>query len=204
MWEMILKGGPIMWPILFCSVIALAIFLEKIYSFQKGKVIPVEFFEKILSLLKEKKLSEAKTICELETSPISQICLAGISNFGKARGDLKILVEEIGRQEGQKLSRFIGVIGTIASISPLLGLLGTVVGMIKVFQVISVEGVGNAASLSGGISEALITTAFGLTVAIPTLVMYKYCKSRVDNLLSQLEEKAVTLVGVLDEKGEEE
>ena len=200
MWDMMLKGGPVMWPILGGSIIAVAIFFEKIYSLQKNKVIPLEFFQKVLSLLKEGKVSEAKSVCELETSSLGKICLASVENYGGKRSEIKAIFEEVGRQEGQKLSTLTGVIGIIASISPLLGLLGTVLGMIKVFQVISVEGVGNAASLSGGISEALLTTAFGLTVAIPALIMYKYIKSKVDQLLGIMESKAVLLLDAIKSK----
>jgi len=202
MWEMILKGGPVMWPILLGSVIALTIFFEKLYSFQENKVVPLPFFEMIVNLLKENKLTEAKNLCEINNSSLGQICLAGIQNHGKRRELLRSVFEEVGRQEGQKLSRFLNVIGTIASISPLMGLLGTVIGMIKVFQVISIEGVGNAASLSGGISEALITTAAGLSVAIPSIIMYRYCKSRVDQLLSLMEDKAIVLLDLLNARGD--
>lgn len=201
MWDMILKGGPIMWPLLLASVIALAIFFEKLYSLQINKILPSDFFEKVLELVKEGKNSEAKAICEMESSPISKICLAGISNHGHNREVLKSCFEEVGKKEEQKLSSFIGVIGTIASVSPLLGLLGTVLGMIKVFQVISTEGVGNAASLSGGISEALLTTAAGLTVAIPALIMYRFCRAKVNAVVALLEERAVLLLDALSAKG---
>ena len=123
MWDMILKGGPIMWPILVGSVLALGIFLEKIYSIQRGKVVPEDFFNMVVNLIREKKFSEAKTLCEVESSPMGQICLAGVVNCGRGREEIRSLFEEVGRQQGQKLSRFISVIGTIASISPLMGLL---------------------------------------------------------------------------------
>ncbi len=195
--EMLLKGGLLIWPILFCSVIAFAIFLEKLYSLQRSKVVPDELFSRILELVNEEKYSEAKVLCEARPTAMGKICLAGISHKGKSRDVIKAVFEEVGKQEGRKLFMMTGVIGTIASISPLLGLLGTVVGMIKVFQVISIEGVGNAASLSGGISEALLTTAAGLLVAIPTLIMYRFIKSKIGAIISELEEKSVLLLDAL-------
>ncbi len=128
---------------------------------------------------------------------MANIIVAGIRNFGKRREIVKESIEEIGRREAAILERYINVVGTIAAIAPLLGLLGTVFGMIKAFDVISIQGVGNPSSLAGGISEALITTAAGLVVAIPTFVLYRYLANKADALIVEMEEHSIRMVDLL-------
>ncbi len=197
MLEFLMKGGVVMIPIALCSLISLAIFLDRLFYLRRGKIIPPELVEEVEGLIRESKIQEAIYICRRSSSSMSAIILAGISNLGRPREIIKETIEEVGRREVASLGRFSTVLGTVASISPLLGLLGTVTGMIKVFQVISVQGVGNPGSLAGGISEAMISTAAGLVVAIPTLVIYRYFTSKVDMLVMEMEENSMSLVELL-------
>ena len=201
MYDFVVKGGVLMIPIALCSIIALAIFLERLWSLRRSKVIPRDFLIEIEDLIRREKIPEAVTRCRKDNSSMANIIVAGIRNFGKRREIVKESIEEIGRREAATLERYINVVGTIAAISPLLGLLGTVFGMIKAFNVISIQGVGNPSSLAGGISEALITTAAGLVVAIPTFVLYRYLANKADALIVEMEEHSIRMVDLL--KGSE-
>ncbi|MBN1114357.1 MAG: MotA/TolQ/ExbB proton channel family protein [Oligoflexia bacterium] len=193
------KGGIIMWPILLCSVISVAVFIERLISLQHKKFLPREFLIEIQDLLKEKRFSDAVISCKKNKSIISRLVLPVIKSERKSREYLKTLLDEHGQREIELVSRPNSVLSTIANISPLLGLLGTVTGMIKVFSVISVEGVGNPASLAAGISEALFTTVAGLVVAIPTFVAFKYFQSKLRNNSVLLEEESFKLIDVISE-----
>ncbi len=192
--EFIRTGGVVMFPILLCSVIALAIFLERMWVLRGSRVVPREFLIEAEENIRGRRIPEAITLCKKDGSSLARILLVAVQNVGRKREVIKEAIEEVGRKESTKLSQYIEVLGTIAGISPLLGLLGTVAGMIKVFRVISVEGVGNAASLAGGISEALYTTVAGLTVAIPALVAYKYCQSRTNRLVTEMEHISLNML----------
>jgi len=197
MYDFVVKGGVLMIPIALCSIIALAIFLERLWSLRRSKVTPRDFLIEIEDLIRREKIPEAVTRCRKDNSSMANIIVAGIRNFGKRREIVKESIEEIGRREAATLERYINVVGTIAAISPLLGLLGTVFGMIKAFNVISIQGVGNPGSLAGGISEALITTAAGLVVAIPTFVLYRYLANKADALIVEMEEHSIRMVDLL-------
>ncbi len=201
MYDLFLKGGILMYPIAFCSIVALGVFLERLWSLRKKKVIPQEFLMEIVDMVAKGKIGEAITYCKRSDASIAHIAYAGIENYGKRRELIKERMEEVGKREVANLERYINVIGTIAGVAPLLGLLGTVSGMIKSFNVISLQGVADPGSLAGGISEALITTAAGLVVAIPAFVMYRYLRNRVDSLVVEMEEISVRMVELL--KGEE-
>ena len=200
MYELFLKGGIIMYPIAFCSVLALGIFLERVWKLRGKKIIPKDFLIEVEDLISRRKIHEAMILCRRDKSSMASIIFEGIKNYNQGRDAVKDAVEGIGRQEAAKLERYVGVVGAVASISPLLGLLGTVTGMIKAFNVISVQGVGNPASLAEGISEALITTAAGLIVAIPAFVMYRYLTSKVDRLVLTMEKYSLHLVDLMEEK----
>jgi biopolymer transport protein ExbB len=200
MYDFVVKGGVLMIPIALCSIIALAIFLERLWSLRRSKVIPRDFLIEIEDLIRREKIPEAITRCRKDNSSMANIIVAGIRNFGKRREIVKESIEEIGRKEAATLERYINVVGTIAAIAPLLGLLGTVFGMIKAFNVISIQGVGNPGSLAGGISEALITTAAGLVVAIPTFVLYRYLANKADALIVEMEEHSIRMVDLLKER----
>jgi biopolymer transport protein ExbB len=195
--ELVQAGGWLMYPILLCSAIAMGIIAERLWTLQKRKVIPEKLMNGIWTLLKSDKLTD-KHIQEIETgSPLGKVLAAGLINRHLSRELVRESIEETGRFVAHELERFINALGTISTIAPLLGLLGTVIGMIKVFTTITAVGVGDPATLAGGISEALITTAAGLTVAIPTVIFHRYLKRKIDELVMSMEQEAMKLVEVL-------
>ena len=189
-----------MYPILLCSITALAIFIERLWNLRRSQVVPLEFVQEVESFLRKGNIPEAVMRCQHNRSSIARILLVAIKNYGKRRETLKEYLEEIGRQETALLERFVEGLGTITGVSTLLGLLGTISGMIKMFSVVSTQTVVNPTTLAGGISEALITTYAGLTVAIPALVMYKYLQSRTNALILEMEDHSIRLVELLKEK----
>lgn len=197
MYELFLKGGILMYPIAFCSIIAVGIFLERMWVLRRGRVLPRDFLIEVEDLVMRRKRPEAISLCKRNNSSIAHVVRVGIENYGKKRDVIKEKIEEVGRREAASLERYINVIGTIAGVSPLLGLLGTVSGMIKSFNIISMQGVADPASLAGGISEALITTAAGLVVAIPTFVIYRYLSNKADSLILEMEENSIRMVDLV-------
>jgi len=187
-----------MYPILFCSVVSLAIFMERLWILRRVFIIPKNFIVKVEDHVKRNKIAEAIFLCQGNSSSIARIFLAGLRNAGRGMWLVKEAIEEKGRREGVILERNIGVLLTIANLSPLLGLLGTVSGMIKTFNAISVHGVGAPAHLAGGIAEALITTATGLVVAIPTLVAYRFLVDKAQVLIFEMEESSIKLVETME------
>ena len=186
-----------MYPILLCSAIAMAIIAERLWTLQTRKVIPQKLMTGIWNLLKNNQLTD-QHIEEIESgSPLGKVLAAGLINRHLSREVVRESIEETGRFVAHELERFMNTLGTISTITPLLGLLGTVIGMIKVFTVITTVGVGDPATLAGGISEALITTAAGLTVAIPSVIFHRYLKRKIDELVLGMEQEAMKLVEVL-------
>jgi biopolymer transport protein ExbB len=198
--DFFVKGGIFMYPILLCSITALAIFLERVWNLRRPRVLPLEFVCDVEELIRKGSIPDAIMRCQQNRSSIARILLVGIKNFGRRREVIKEYLEEVGRQESAALERFVEALGTIAGVSTLLGLLGTISGMIKIFSVISTQAVVNPGSLAGGISEALITTYAGLTVAIPTIVMYKYLQSKANALIREMEEHSIRVVDLLKDK----
>ena len=199
--ELIVKGGIFIYPIIFCSVVAMAIFLERLWVLRRGQIIPAEFIRNVEELLRKQKISEAVFLCQGDTSSIAKIFLAGLKNVGRGMWLVKETIEERGGREAAILEKHVGVLATIANLTPLLGLLGTVSGMIKTFNVISVQGVGNPAPLAGGIAEALITTASGLCVAIPTLVCHRILKDKAESLIFEMEESSLKIIDIMENSG---
>lgn len=197
MFELVKAGGLLMWPIIACSVVAMAIIAERLWAYQAKKVLPRNLVAQIWQLNQNGELSAAHVATVRKTSPLGRILAAGLMNREHSREVMKEAIEEEGRQVVHELERYLNTLGTIAAISPLLGLLGTVIGMIKVFAAITTAGVGNPAVLAGGISEALITTAAGLSVAIPALIFHRYLAGRVDKLVVAMEEQALKMVEVM-------
>ncbi len=193
------RGGPLMYPILLCSVIGWAIFMERIFVFIKIRRNLRPLQSAVMGLIQEKKAEEAVDLCIQKKSPLAKILLVVLKNRGSQRSYLKSLAEEVGEREAVALQRYLGLLGTIANITPLLGLLGTVLGMIKAFNVIATEGMGTPATLGGGISEALITTAAGLTVAVPMILLHRYLSSRSERLVLELEEATMQIVDLVEE-----
>jgi len=199
MWEIIKAGGPVMWPILLCSVTALAITLERLWSLQTTRVIPRDLTAKAWKLVESGQLTDKHIAALSQNSPLGQILAAGLTNRFRSRDIVKEAIEDTGRHVVHDLERFMNLLGTIAAIAPFLGLLGTVVGIISAFNSISATGVGDPRVLAGGIGQALITTAAGLIVAIPSVVGYRYLRGRVDELVIEMEKQALRLVQSIDE-----
>ena len=192
-----------MLPIILCSIAAMAIIGERFWSLRKNKILPPELVPQVWKLSREDKLDSVAMRSLKMSSPLGAILAAGLANSHHGREMMRTSIEEVGRQVVHELERFLNTLGTIASITPLLGLLGTVVGMIKVFSAIMMHGVGDPAVLAGGISEALITTAAGLTVAIPSLIFHRYFERLVDEYVLNMEEEALKLIDVLHGEREE-
>ena len=197
MWELIKSGGWLMLPIIACSVIAMAIVLERLWAYRTRKVLPANLVAQIWQLHQKQQLTPAHIATVRKSSPLGRILAAGLVNLAHPREVMKQAIEEEGRQVVHELERYLNTLGTIANISPLLGLLGTVIGMIKVFAAITSAGVGNPAVLAGGISEALITTAAGLSVAIPAVIFHRYLSGKVDRIVVRMEEQALKMVDVM-------
>ncbi len=183
-----------MLPILTCSVVAMAIVAERLWSLRTDKVVPTTLVNQARRLLAQDRISDDK-LGELKRhSPLGRVLAAGIAHRNQSRESMKNAVEEVGSHVAHELQRFLNALGTIATVTPLLGLLGTVIGMIQVFTRITSAGVGNPTELAGGISQALITTAAGLGVAIPALMMYRYFKGRVEGLIVGMEHESLKLI----------
>jgi len=198
MFEIVKAGGPVMVPIILASIIAAAIFLERLWTLQQRRVLPAELTEKVWKWVEQRQIQDKHIAALQQNSPLGKILAAGLANRHRSRDIIKESIEDAGRHVVHELERFLNALGTIASISPLLGLLGTVLGMIRTFNTLSTAGAGNPMMLAGGISEALITTAAGLTVAIPALLGYKYLRGRVANLVVEMEKEATKLVQALE------
>jgi biopolymer transport protein ExbB len=195
--EIIKSGGWMMLPIILCSIAAMAIVIERFWSLQKKKILPSELLPQVWKLYREKKLDEV-TLRRLKTSsPLGCILAAGLVNSHHGRKFMKDCIEESGRKVAHDLERFLNALGIIAEISPLLGLLGTVFGMIEIFSALMKHGAGDPSALAGGISVALISTAAGLTVAIPSLIFHRYFVRLVDEYVICMEEEALKLLDIL-------
>ena len=195
--EIIRAGGWLMLPIILCSILAVAITLERLWTLQRQRVLPKDLVTRVWEWARDRQLDRKHLDILAANSPMGQVLAAGLANRGQDREVLKEKVQDTGRHVVHELERYLNSLGTIAAITPLLGLLGTVIGMVKVFTAITTAGVGNPGVLAGGISEALITTAAGLSVAIPTLIAYRYLRGRVDALVVEMEKEAMKLVDAL-------
>jgi biopolymer transport protein ExbB len=195
--ELIKAGGWLMLPIILCSIVALAIIVERFWSLQRARVAPANLVSDIWQQARKGKLDTGK-LTELRSgSPLGRVLAAGLININQERHVMKEAIEETGRHVVSELERYLNALGTIAAISPLLGLLGTVVAMVKIFTAIGAVGTGNTAALASGISEALITTVAGLSVAIPALMFYRFFRARVDELVITMEQQALKMVEML-------
>lgn len=195
--EIIVAGGWLMIPIILCSIAVVGISGERLWTLSPAKIAPRHLLAQVWGWIKNNQLDGNK-IRELKTnSALGKILAAGLSNSRSGRDIMKDSIEEAANQVIHEMERYLGALGTIAAIAPLLGLLGTVFGMIKVFTEIMLEGTGNAGVLAGGISEALITTAAGLVVAIPAMIAHRFFQRRVDTLVVTMEQEAIKLVDAL-------
>ena len=186
--QFIQLGGILMWPIMACSVIAFAITLERLWRLRRAQTGMREFMDAMRSVLRQHRIQEALTLCDESDAPVARVVKAGVLKHDRPKAEVRDAVEDAGRLEAPRLERYLGALATITSVAPLLGLLGTVVGMIKCLAVIMHKG-GQVipGDLAEGIGNALVTTAAGLSVAIPSLIAYNYLVSRVDNLVLEME-----------------
>jgi biopolymer transport protein ExbB len=204
MWEIVRAGGPLMWPIIVCSVAAVAIILERLWTLQDKRVLPRELLQKVWQLVESNQIND-KVIAALEqNSPLGRVLAAGLANRHRPREVMMERLEDTGRHVIYELERFISTLGTIASIAPLLGLLGTVTGIIRAFNAINQGAMGDARILSAGLGEALIATAAGLCVAIPALIGYRYLRGRVDRIVIEMEKDAIRLTDAVESAGRHE
>ena len=198
MFELLTAGGWLIWPILLCSVAALAIIIEKFRHLGTDQVMPPGLYEQIETLVQDKKLTNAHLNALADQSPLGSIFAIALSQAHLRKSELKSAVEDAGRHQVHEMEKHLNTLGSIAAITPLLGLLGTVVGMIKVFAAITAVGVGHPQELAEGISQALVTTATGLIVAIPALLFYRHFKSRVQTLSIDMEREVLRLFTLIE------
>jgi biopolymer transport protein ExbB len=204
MWELVRAGGAFMAPIILCSIVAVGILLERLWTLQRKRVLPQELIKKV-SQLAETNQVNPKVIEALEkNSPLGRVLAAALANRDRGREIMMERVQDTGRHVVHELERFINTLGTIASISPLLGLLGTVAGIIRAFNAVMLGGMGDPRLLAGGISEALITTAGGLAVAIPSFIAYRYLRGKIERIVIEMEKIAVTFADSLGAKSQSE
>jgi len=203
LWQVFLAGGPVMWPILLCSVFAMAIIIEKFWHLRKVKVDTDEFLSSIMEKMKRHETKEALQICDTTKSPISNILKAGILKYDRPRQQIIEAIEDASLYEIPRIEKNLTALATIAHVSPLLGLLGTVTGMVRCFQTIQAKATSfnpvSPGDLAGGIWEALLTTVAGLIVAIPTFVAYNYLVSRINHFILEMEKASTELVNFLTE-----
>lgn len=198
MLEIIFAGGWLMLPIVLCSILSLTIIAERFWALRRGNVVPEGVGKKVEDWAARHELDKRHLEQLRSESALGRVLSSALRNRHRSREHIKECVEDTGRHVVHELERFLNTLGTIAGIAPLLGLLGTVIGMIKVFSTILAVGVGNANQLAGGISEALITTAAGLTVAIPSYFFYRYFKGVVEEYVVSMEQQAINLIEAIE------
>jgi biopolymer transport protein ExbB len=202
MWAILVKGGPVMIPLAILSVMGLAVVIEKFFSLRAQNVLQREIISCVESVKTPADIPMAIKICQRHDTPFANIICTGLETAGSPLIVIRQAMEDVGRREIARLSRFMVVLETVAAAGPLLGLLGTVFGMIKVFSVISIAGVGHAGLLAGGIAEALITTAAGLTIGVPALIAFNFFDARVDGFANKIDEYAHLLMKNLADMNE--
>ena len=192
------KGGPVMYPLLACSVIALAIVLERAFNLRRIRIIPLDFLQRIRQHWYRSETEMAMNLCESYNVPVSRVLKAGLARHTQGFSEMEKAIEGAGGHETSLLSSNLRILGAIGNLAPMLGLLGTVVGMIKAFDVISMHGTGNPGLVASGISEALITTATGLVIGIPSLAIYHFLRGRVDKFIYEMEGVSIELMESID------
>ncbi len=195
--ELVFAGGWMMIPLMLASVIAVAISIERFWTLRTDKIAPEHLLAQVWSWIKNEELDAARLKSLKEGSHLGAVLAAGLANSKHGRDITKEAIEQAASKAVHEMERFLSALGTIAAVTPLIGLLGTVLGMISVFNEIMAQGTGNAGALAGGISEALITTAAGMIVAIPSLIFYRIFERRIDEIVNFMEQEAIKLVDVL-------
>ncbi len=194
MLELFERAGIMMYPLALTSIFALAFIIERAIALRKRKILIPEIISVVDNFSSEKDIDLARHICNKYEGPLSNVVRTGLDHYHLQHSEIKEVLEDRGRQEIRTLERGLVVLETIAAIAPLMGLLGTVLGMVEVFSVIKDQGIGQTAALSGGISEALLTTVVGLFIGIPTLVAYNYFTSKSESLILDIEKYSNELV----------
>lgn len=189
--------GWTIWPLIITSVVALAIIVERVWSLRRSAINPKDLLATVVQEYQQKGVSRDMVIRLSQGSPLAQVFAAGLKNVKSTREVMKEAIEEAGRAAGHELERFLTSLGTIAAMSPLLGLFGTMVGMIEIFGAQAPTGGSNPAQLAHGISIALYNTAFGLVVAVPSLIFYRYFRAKVDSMVLEMELQAIKLVEIV-------
>lgn len=203
MFDIIVSGGPVMIPLLFCSVIAVAVGLERFWYLTRNRTNSEDLIEDIQLALGQGKILEAMQIAKKSKGPVASIFAGGIAFYDRGKDEIQKHMQEIGNQEIYKMERRMNILDVIISIAPMLGLLGTVTGIIKSFNVLgSLQGIGGPGALSAGIAEALITTAAGLMIAIPTMALYYYLSGIIDRNVADMSKRSKELVEILGSRGE--
>lgn len=197
MFSIIQAAGWPIWPLIIASVIALAIIAERLWALRTSAVMPKGLLNQVVQEYRQNGVSEASLKKLAAGSPLGHVLAAGLKNIKSSTAALKDAMEEAGRATAVNLERFLVTLGTIAAVSPLLGLFGTVVGMIEIFGASTPTGQSNPTQLAHGISIALYNTAYGLVVAIPSMIFYRHFRGKVDNLLLDMEIQGTKLVEVL-------
>ncbi|MEY8205051.1 MAG: MotA/TolQ/ExbB proton channel family protein [Bermanella sp.] len=195
--ELVFAGGWMMIPLILASILAVAICIERFWTLQSAKVAPKHLLAQVWVWIKNNELDGARLKQLKQDSHLGAILAAGLSNSKHGRDITKEAIEQAASSTIHEMERFLNTLGTIAAVTPLMGLLGTVIGMISVFNAIMAQGTGNAGVLAGGISEALVTTAAGMMIAIPALVFYRIFQRRIEEIVVFMEQEAVKLVDVL-------
>lgn len=204
MFELVKTGGWVMWPIILCSIAAMAIIGERLWSLQRKYVTPASLMPQVRQWLSSNEMDSARIELLRNSSPLGKILAAGLVNRNHSREVIKEAIEDAGRHTVPDLEKFLNTLGTIAAITPFLGLFGTVIGMIDMFAGISTQGIGDPAVVAGGIAKALVTTAAGIAVAIPSVMFYRFFRGRVNELLVDMEQEAIMLTEILHGEREQE
>jgi biopolymer transport protein ExbB len=200
LWEFFIKGGPLMWPLFACSIIAFAIIIERLFALRQGRIIPKELIEEVERLIREGRLGDIEQLLKGSSSPMRPIIMTAVKNAGLRREVIKEFMEEAGAAEGYTMERYIDILGIIAAIAPLLGFLGTVAGLLTSFKAMGTITEHSGRLFASGISEALITTVMGLTISILVYIVYRLLIARSDYLLMEMEMSSARILECL--KGE--
>jgi biopolymer transport protein ExbB len=199
LWDYFTKGGPLMWPLLACSVVGLIFIIERVIAYYRVKGDTAEIVSEVRESLLRRELRQAIEICERYDHPVAVTLKSGLLRFGKTHGEIEKAMESVALHEVSKLEKSLWILATIANIAPLFGFLGTVTGMIASFQALAEVGLGNPEAVAGGISEALITTATGLVIALPVQAAYNYFNNRVSQFALDMEISSSVLLETFSE-----
>lgn len=194
--EIIKAMGIMAYPLIISSIIAIAVIASLFVTLTKKKVIPEGIADTAKKLAMSGKVTHAHIQKIHDGSLLGRVLASGLESIGQPRHVIKENIEESGRHVIHSMDKYMTTLGTIAAIAPLLGLLGTVIGMIDVFSVITAQGVGSPTELAGGISKALVTTAFGITIAVPALIFHRFFRGRINDYAVEMEKEAIKLLGI--------